>query len=278
MKDVIAKVMIRAGIAHWLKFKDAQGYSLRLCPSTRHRWRAPEGERQVENFFRRYVKAGDVVIDAGANVGIFTVVCALQAGSTGKVYAIEAHPQTYRYLVRHVVDNGLSSIVRPFNVAIGEKAGEIRFSDDTNRDDVNHVETGNDGISVPLKRMDALVKEPRIDLLKIDVEGYEKPALVGAGSLLNRVQCILIEVEGEKCQHFGYTARELVAMLESNGFTIMRISGDSASFVPDGFAPKQAEDLVAVRDVAEFLKRTGYKLADIPLSTPSFRRPKCAAT
>lgn len=267
--DLIGRILMRAGVAHWVKFPQ-EGYTLRLCPSTSHRWRKPIGSRPVEEFFRRYVKPGDVVVDAGANVGIFTLAAATAATHSGRVYAFEPHPRTFKYLQRHLADNRASH-VKAFNVALGDKEGAVHFSDNLLSDDINHV--ASEGIEVPVKRLDALVNE-HVDLLKVDVEGYEKLTLEGAASLLPQVQCMLIEVEQEKCERFGYTARQLIDLIESHGFTILRVSGNTVSRVPVGFVPRQPEDLVAARDVTVFLKRTGYELGDIPLTVPSFRKAR----
>lgn len=271
--QAIGRLLIRTGVANWVKFEQGD-YSLRLCPGTSHRWLTPIGVRPVEEFFRRYVKPGDVVIDAGANVGIFTLVSAVAATPAGRVYSIEAHPRTFQFLRKHLDDNKMQNVVA-INLALGDRGGMLYFSDSFFDDDINHVSST--GIPVPVQRLDALVQEPRVDLLKVDVEGYEKFTLDGATGLLPGVQCMLVEVEEDKCLRFGYTSRNLLDLIESHGFTILRVSGDAAARVPAGFVPRQPEDLVAVRSTEAFLQRTGYRLRDIPLSVPSFRTVRAAA-
>lgn len=271
LKFWCGRILFKVGAAKWITFPQ-NGYTLRLCRGTEHRWLQPvDSPRPVEGFFRRYLKEGDVVIDAGANVGIFSMVAAMMVGPTGEVYSIEPHPKTFEYLRLHIADNQASH-VKVFQLALGDRSGSVNFSDNTDNDDLNHIvaeEAG--GITVPMRRLDDLLIANSVDLLKIDVEGYELIVLESAASLLPRVRCVLFEVEDEKCRRFGRGALELLSFVRSQGFRLLRIVGDSAADALVESIPNQSEDLVAVRDLNDFLQRTGYKWEPVPRNTPSLR-------
>lgn len=271
-KEILSRVTTALGVEHYITFPQ-NGYALRLCPTTNHRWlQALDTPRPIEHFLRRYIKAGDTVIDAGANVGIFSMVAQLMAGPTGQVYAIEPHPTAFAFLLRHIKDNKVTN-VKTFNVALGSAEGVVHFTDKRSDLDLNHVQVnGQGGIQVPVCRLDVLFDSvSRVNLLKIDVEGYEKMVLEGAQDLLHRIDCILIEVEEDKCLMFGHSPTELLQIVRSAGFKIVRIVGNTASEAPTSYSPRNSEDLVAVKCLDSFLKRTDYLLGEIPLDLPSFR-------
>jgi hypothetical protein len=82
--------------------------------------------------------------------------------------------------------------VRVINCAVGDTPGEVVFSDIRN-DDQNHVTAGAEaGLRVPVQTLDSLIQERSVDLLKIDVEGYELMVLWGARHLLTHTCSIFL--------------------------------------------------------------------------------------
>ncbi len=76
---------------------------------------------------RQFCKPGSIVVDVGANIGLYTVIAASCVGKNGKVIAIEPHPESYRYLQKTIEANGLSG-VKSFNVALGDRQKTISLS------------------------------------------------------------------------------------------------------------------------------------------------------
>jgi FkbM family methyltransferase len=117
------------------------------------------------------IKNNGTVVDAGANVGVFSVLAAVKhPGAT--IFAFEPAPATFEILKENVKHY---SNIRVFNCALGEREGVISFVITPNAG-TNHV--GNGGIPIPMKTIDSL--GTRVDFLKMDTEGYEANIIKGA--------------------------------------------------------------------------------------------------
>lgn len=151
-----------------------------------------------------------VFVDAGANVGSFSLLAAGVRES--RVVAIEPAPQTMRRLERNIVINGFSDRVKLHQCALGETESTIRFSVD--KDTMNSiVDSSYAGrwLEVPVQTLDSLTDGFEIHMLKIDVEGFEDSVLKGASKTLSNpsLGIVLLEGDGEQIQ----------AIMNSNGFS-----------------------------------------------------------
>jgi FkbM family methyltransferase len=152
----------------------------------------PNDRQEEDRLLASYLREGDCMVDVGANVGTLALTAAGRVGQAGIVYAFEGHPRVYRYLQENVALNGFAN-VRAFNLAIGDVDGTTQFSD-LRSDDQNSIVRRGEGITVPMRPLDALgIIEPVIHLLKIDVEGYERFVLEGARELLARTLTVYFE-------------------------------------------------------------------------------------
>jgi FkbM family methyltransferase len=130
------------------------------------------------------VHAGDIVLDCGANIGVFTEK-ALSSGAK-LVVAIEVAPDNIECLRRTFEKQilGGSVIVYPKGVWDKDDLLELDTSYSSLDDSVVfHRSPGTSGIKVPLTTIDKLVSDlklPRIDFIKMDIEGAERQALTGA--------------------------------------------------------------------------------------------------
>lgn len=213
-----------------------------------------------ENFLRNYLKAGDVVVDVGANIGFHTLISSVTVGQEGKVYSIEAHPKTYKALCGNIKFNDFGNI-KTYNLAIGEKQGHITFSD-KRQDDRNSVVSNSEGIRVEMKPLDSMeFSESPIALLKVDVEGYEKFVFDGAKQLRENTLCVCYELAEDHCQEFGYSCAELNEMLITMGFNLFRFDNDRLLSIDKSYVPDKTENIIAVRDIEDFKKRMGDKVS-----------------
>ena len=202
---------------------------------------------------------GDRVVDVGANIGTTVLTSALRVGAQGHVVGIEAHPRTFGFLQDNLRFNRVANVTA-IHSAVGACSGTIRFSDDR-RDDMNRVDGGN--LEVPVERLDILLPDDRaLNLLKVDVEGYEKFVFEGATDLLKRTGCVFFEVSALHFDRFGYATREVLNLLVSAGFLLFRISGSTAlAAISTEFDTEEFENLVALRDETAFKRRTGWTIS-----------------
>lgn len=248
------------------------GFALRFFNSSMSLalWLAPKDHvNGVERFFRRYLKPGDVVVDVGANIGLYTLTCAVCVGDSGHVYAVEPSPRVFGYLQSNVALNRCRHI-HLFNCALGESESVLRFSDESQDDRNGIVASG--AQEVPVRRLDALpIPDRSIALLKVDVEGYEKYVLDGATSLLPRVQCIFIETWEAHFARYGYSCADVHERLRAHGFRLFRLVDGAYRDVEPGYVSEHCEDLIGIRDAADFTARTGSVL-QASTHAPSFQR------
>jgi FkbM family methyltransferase len=139
-------------------------------------------------------RAGDVVFDIGAGIGTETLLFSHLVGRSGRVVSVEAHPRTYQRLVDLCNANGLGNVT-PLQVAVSDTDGAVVISDLEHYLHNTVLDSRVAGIDVPARRIDTIAAElgiTRIDLLKMNIEGAERLAVRGAGTLLanTRHACI----------------------------------------------------------------------------------------
>jgi FkbM family methyltransferase len=242
---------------------DTSGIRLRFFDAvwTRNLWEDPDYFRRDTRLFRSWLRAGDTVVDCGANLGLLTLVSASQVGPSGTVYSIEAHPRIVGFLRANVELNAANN-VKVFHFAVGEKEGTINFSDQPT-DDGNHILPAGAGISVAMKPLDSIVPAGTpVRLLKLDVEGYEKLVLDGARALMPGVEVIYFESSDVLFARYGYTCADIYGLLRNAGFTIFKVGEEpELQRLPADYESHDIENLIALRDVDGFVRHTGYRIS-----------------
>jgi FkbM family methyltransferase len=179
-------------------------------PSGYHLWETPKGrywmpagndyvlpfnlaeqERKIYGTGIEAVKAGDIVLDCGANLGVYTRE-ALDAGAA-LVVAIEPAPQNVECLRRNFAPEIAARKVILYPKGVWDKDDVLALQVDPENSAADSVvirrEGAHEGAKVPLTTIDKLVQElnlPRVDYIKMDIEGAEQRALAGARDTLIR--------------------------------------------------------------------------------------------
>jgi FkbM family methyltransferase len=190
-------------------------------------YRYPELPRDDEQSLAHFLEPGMTYVDVGANIGTTTLAAAHAVGPTGRVIAFEPHPETFRNLAESVALNPeLAPRIILIDSAVGDSLGTTCISD-LPENDVNHIDS--EGIPVTLTTLDhALADLTHIDLIKIDVEGYEKNVLAGARSTLAKTDAVYFENCAANFAQFGYSADDLFDIFTDSGFTCYTV--DSSDF------------------------------------------------
>jgi FkbM family methyltransferase len=147
-------------------------------------WEAAE-----TSWFLRTVKPGDTVVDAGANVGYYTLIGSRLVGDKGKVYAFEPEPASFELLQKNVRLNGLTNVVLERKALSNHKGTLKLFIADTNKGDHRIYQPDGDSrpsFDVEAVRLDEYFKDHKrgIDFLKMDTQGAEGFILEGMTGLL----------------------------------------------------------------------------------------------
>jgi FkbM family methyltransferase len=209
------------------------------------------------------LKPTDIYLDIGANIGT-TFIPAAKVVTAGQAIGFEPHPQIFAYLQENVALNNISQHVMLHNCALGGQNGHITFSDKKS-DDQNQILVNDSGLNVPINRLDDLTTAyDRIDLIKVDVEGYEKFVFEGAADTLAKTACIYYEVCDAYFERFGYTTRDLLAILAASGFKQFQRRGGKTLRAIDShhLTAPEPTNLIAIRDVEAFIRRTGWRIVD----------------
>lgn len=192
----------------------------------------------IWEFIRRRLGPGSVFVDAGANVGAYTLPVARLVGPTGRVIAFEAHPVTWRYLARNVAANGLSNVVE-LNIALGEAPGRIAVVFLAANPGETHVATKAEQETkveeVEMLPVDAALAAQGlgvVDYLKIDVEGFELPVLRGAARTIAASPRIVVQTELQQrhASRYGHRIEEIAALLDGFGLAPHGLRSDGEPF------------------------------------------------
>ena len=155
-------------------------------------------EPEVETVFRSVLRPGMAVVDIGANIGFFSMLSASLVGPDGAVLAIEPNPANARLLEASRRLNGFAQVT-PAQVAAGRAIGLLMLN--TTHSNGTTAEPGSDqdqllaANTVPCIPVDTLVSGWRagpVGLIKVDVEGAEYNALLGAAGLIARDHPVII--------------------------------------------------------------------------------------
>lgn len=153
-------------------------------------------DRRERRFMHAVIRPGMIVMDVGANIGIYTQFLSRRVGNAGQVHAFEPAPQNCRRLlesVRHLNN------VRVHQAAASDRTGELvlHLSDENNAD--HRVFDSGDGrksLRVACTQLDDCIDPGRpVDFIKMDVQGHELHVLRGAQRILSESPRLRILVE-----------------------------------------------------------------------------------
>jgi FkbM family methyltransferase len=185
-------------------------------------------EKGLLDILNQILGPGQIVIDAGANIGLISIFCSLKVGNRGMVFAFEPHPDTYLILEKNVRINSCKN-VKMIQKALGSESisSKIYSNFQINRGASSIVVHQEDSPSfdinvVPLD--DFLDKNIEIDLFKIDVEGFEMEVLRGAIKILQNPDPPVLIVEcSDSRDNFKYNTHDLYEFITSvNHYSIFR--------------------------------------------------------
>jgi FkbM family methyltransferase len=160
-----------------------------------------EMEANIFPVFRRFLRHDSTVLDIGANIGLYTVTTAASIKEHGCLYAFEGNPYTYGFLERSAYCNKLLSHpnIHLVNALVGAESGQGTLYFDPEflgGASMSSLDQQRESVDVRLIALDDyLPPDLIVDLIKIDVEGYEPFVIEGMRKVLARSPGVRLVVE-----------------------------------------------------------------------------------
>lgn len=173
----------------------------------------------ADRLIARLTPADGAFLDIGAHIGsIFTTVH--HTTPNAKIYAVEADPAKAASLKRKF------SYCTLFDVALGEGEGQIEFYRHPSATGFNSIapsdKPGVEKITVPISRLDDLLPDEMIDVIKMDIEGAELGALRGADGLFARSRpTVMFESVRPDTNPLGYSPAMLWEWFDAHGYHVV---------------------------------------------------------
>lgn len=212
-----------------------------------------EWEPRESALIAKRLRPGDCMVDVGAYIGWFTLLGARIVGPSGTVIAFEANRATCARLEGNLARNGFANVT-VCNVAVGDAAGRARIASRTaGNAGGDYVEFsrgagGKDGVAAV--RLDEILGDRPVRLLKIDIEGAEAKALRGAAALLARPDApdIVLELTPDYIRAAGDDPAALVAQLRDCGYHLLDIQRGTPIDPRDDLAARPQTYLYCSKD------------------------------
>jgi len=152
-------------------------------------------EPHVTDRLRQFLVPGGVFVDIGANIGYYTLLAARRLGREGRVIAFEPNPVSLKVLLLNTAPEGDTIRVYPF--AVSDREGflslmrivSIASSKHVAEDELRYP--SDVGLTYAVRLDDVLRDEPRIDVLKCDIDGHDYRAIQGGLATLARTRPVV---------------------------------------------------------------------------------------
>lgn len=174
-------------------------------------------------------KDGDIIIDVGAGIGAECILFSEAVGPNGRVLAIEAHPNTFTCLAKTCTYNNLRNVAL-FNIAISNVAKTVYIEDSEQHISNRIYKNRKAGRPVDATTIDKLLADlaiSRVALLKMNIEGAERDAIVGMTESIRNIAKVVIACHDFKADKTGddffRTRGEITEFLVSNEFEIISV-------------------------------------------------------
>ena len=220
-------------------------------------------EKAETRFFQSACRDGMTFLDVGANLGYYTALAARAVGPNGRVLAVEPDPDSFGYLEQTIAANAVGN-VEAFPVAASDAPATLPLYISTdNRGDNRLYASGEDRpqVEVAARPLDALLRENKIDtvdLIKIDVQGYEPKVIAGLRETITSSPnlTLLTEFWPQGIDEAGEDANEFLQTLRELGLTLHELQ-------PDGSLAELTDDtdLIARHQGRRYTNLIGRKTA-----------------
>lgn len=200
-------------------------------------------DRAERVLLQQRLAPGSVVVDAGANIGIYSEFFSKHVGPDGTVHSFEPSPDNYQRLQERL---GKLPNIRLNQLIVSDRTGPtlLYLSDELNVDHRAYSSAGGTRRSIPMQSIildDYFKPGARVDLIKLDIQGYELHALRGAKRVLeeNPEVMLLLELWPSGLEQAGTSAAEVTAFLQERNFSLYQpTSAGLVTYVGENLDPR----------------------------------------
>jgi FkbM family methyltransferase len=195
-------------------------------------------EQDVQVFIERFLRKGDVFVDVGANIGLFTVIASELVGSEGQVHAFEPVKKTFDRLQENVEVNRFENVTC-HQIAISDEVRQLEMVISTDGHDAWNslgVPTMGNAESRELVQCvrwdDVALKyelEGCVTMMKIDVEGWEQHVIQGGLTFFASAEAptLVVEFTDDAARRAGSSCSTVYGMLEKLGYRLFSYSAEA---------------------------------------------------
>jgi FkbM family methyltransferase len=188
-----------------------------------------EYEKNTRETIEVILKSGHVFLDVGANEGYFSAIASRLVGDSGKVFAIEPQERLSAIIKENFRLNRVEN-AKIDSCAISDKAGIAKFnlSPDTNAGSSGLFKTVR--YKVPTQIVNTITLHELldrhgieyVDLMKIDIEGFEYEAILGSQMVFgkHRIKKLILELHPTILRRRGLNPSHITDFLERQSYTI----------------------------------------------------------
>ncbi|HJZ67478.1 MAG TPA: FkbM family methyltransferase, partial [Blastocatellia bacterium] len=211
-------------------------------------------------FLNDFLRPGDVFVDVGANIGLFTLIAAICVGPKGKVFAFEPTTATFERLVDNVRLNDFQNVTS-IKLALSDVNGQMDLVRSIDGFDAwNSFARPTMGKVFSKECVDAAPWDQYarqhdltgvVTMMKIDVEGWESRVLAGGKRVFSRMDAPVLQVEftDEAAMAAGSSCKDLYKTLEHLGYRMFVYDPEMRALVPESMRDEYVYvNLIAVKN------------------------------
>lgn len=212
-------------------------------------------EKDIIEYYNKALKKDDVVLDVGANIGIYSLIAGKKVGTKGKVYGFEPADIAFERLQYHIDLNGLNNIV-PIKSGVSNYTGKAEFNiceDDAfnSLGDKPLKEIINKN-TIDIVSIDEFVSQnniSKVDVIKVDTEGAEFLVFEGAEKTLEKFKpTLFFEINPIVTKGFSNNIDQLLKLIRSYDYKLFEIIKYKLVELKDGESPKTNEIIAVNKD------------------------------
>jgi FkbM family methyltransferase len=219
---------------HAMKLKTIYGFSLGIDPVKDkgvelNLFYTGTYEKGTLHIIGKILNEGDVFVDIGANIGLMSIFASYKVGEKGQVIAFEPNPSTNKILKENIALNNITNIkVESFALSNEKKKGKIYENIDLNRGSASLIKLTDSTAGHDINEItvyEYFQNFANIDLIKIDVEGYELKVMEGAKKYIENVEfppMLIVEFSSMRENSFGKETEQLASYIKALGYKLFK--------------------------------------------------------